>query len=193
MSAEWIRNAQDSDVEAILRIFNEAIAGGIANTETETKDVSYMREWLREHDDRYAVFVYERDERVAGYASLNPYYPRRTAYRGVADLSYYVAAAQQRGGVGSALIRALLAHAIAHKFHKCVARSFTTNEASRNLLRRFGFRRVGVFVDDALVAGRYRSVAAYEKVFPAVLERDDTLLGIPQSQRRAGDDKLREQ
>jgi phosphinothricin acetyltransferase len=159
-----IRLAHEADAPALTRIFNEAISSGIANAETEHKDTAFMAGWLLEHDERYAVLVYEDAGNILGYASLNNYYPKRGAYRYVAELSYYVAAAAGRRGIGTELLRALLRHAASHGFHKCIARSFVTNESSRRLLQRFAFRRVGVFEEDALVNGEWRSVAAYEKL-----------------------------
>jgi len=137
------------DSGRLLEIFNAAIRSGIANTENSEKDQGFMNAWIESHDERYSIVVVESQSIVVGYASLNRYFPERSAYRGVADVSYYVDPGWQGRGVGTLVMRELLKTARRNGFHKVVARTFFANHSSRGLLRKLGFREIGLYFADA--------------------------------------------
>src|SRR6184192_3553925 len=57
-----IRDARESDLDAIVRIYNAAIPGRLATADTEPISVESRRPWLREHDaTRHPLWVLERD------------------------------------------------------------------------------------------------------------------------------------
>ncbi|MEA2687700.1 MAG: hypothetical protein QOJ39_3408 [Candidatus Eremiobacteraeota bacterium] len=102
-----VRSATRDDLDAIRRIYNEGIADRIATLDEAPKDEAEIEEWWSAHQGRYAVLVAEiASGEIAGWASLNPY-SHRCAYRGVADLSIYMARAARATGVGSTLLPAL--------------------------------------------------------------------------------------
>jgi|GEM_PF-115998 len=164
-----IRRASESDLAAIREIYNEGIADGVATLDEEPKSDEDIREWFGRHDERYAVVVAERGERIAGWASLNPY-SHRCAYRGVADLSAYVRREARGNGVGTALLQAIEGYARRGGFHKIVLFALAQNAAGERLYRKAGYRDVGVFEEQGRLAGRYVDVVAKEKILkPMVL------------------------
>jgi phosphinothricin acetyltransferase len=168
--APSVRIAVESDLEAIRRIYNEGIEDRIATLDDAPKSTDDIAEWWQAHRDRYAVFVAEDAAgRVAGWASLNPY-SHRCAYRGVADLSVYVARALRGTGIGSNLLAVLERGAKERDFHKIVLFTFASNRGGQGLYRKFGFKDVGVFHEQGRLDGRFVDVLAMEKLLrPFVL------------------------
>lgn len=80
---------------------------------------------------------------VLGWAALSPVSSRQV-YRGVAEVSVYVAAAARGRGVGKALLRALVEESEANGIWTLQAGIFPENSASIALHESCGFRRVGV-------------------------------------------------
>ncbi len=148
----------------MLDILNAAIASRIANTEANPKVLADMHRWLDSHDERYAVVVACNPAGILGYASLNPYYAERASYRGVADVSYYLAPNAQGRGIGTRLMAELEAIARNNGFHKLVVRTFPTNIPSQKLLKKFGYRIVGTYEREAILDGTFRDVMALEKL-----------------------------
>jgi phosphinothricin acetyltransferase len=165
-----VRAAEESDLAAIREIHNQGIADGNATLDLDPKSEDEVREWyVARSDGRYCVIVAEREGRIAGWASLNPY-SHRCAYAGVADLSVYVARAARGSGVGSALLSAVEGFARRADFHKIVLFALAENEAGTRLYRKLGYRDVGVFEEQGRLGGRYVGVAIKEKILrPFVL------------------------
>jgi phosphinothricin acetyltransferase len=101
---------------------------------------------------------------VIGCASLNRYHPEFDTSSGVADVKCFLGLGVQRKGIGTMLLAELERHARHNNFHKLVARAFPTNRGSRRLLRKFGFRVVGVHKRDAVIDGDYIDVMILEKL-----------------------------
>jgi L-amino acid N-acyltransferase YncA len=157
------RRAEASDLDAILRIYNEGIEDRVATLETDPKSRSDIEDWWAEHDARYAVVVAEVGGTIAGWASLNPF-SHRCAHAAIADLSVYVARSRRGRGIGQSLLGVLETEALAGKFHKIVLHALEENEAGKRLYRKFGFVEVGVFREHGFLQGRYVDVVAMEKL-----------------------------
>ncbi|HEX3467219.1 MAG TPA: arsinothricin resistance N-acetyltransferase ArsN1 family A [Candidatus Elarobacter sp.] len=163
-SALKVREARFEDLEAIRLIYNEGIADGIATLDEDPKAPDEIVTWWADHGGRYAVLVAEStDAAILGWASLNPY-SHRCAYRGVADLSVYVARRSRGTGVGSALLRALEKTAKGHDFHKIVLFTLPFNDGGQRLYRRNAYREVGVFKEQGRLDGHFVDVMAMEKI-----------------------------
>jgi len=159
-----VRVARPADLAAIVTIMNEAIAARAA-FDAHPRAESDLRRWFAEHDERYAVLVsVDQDGHVNGCASLNRYQSPHDIYDGVADVSCFVGSGAQHRGLGTRLLTDLEAHARRAGFHKLVARSFPANRGSRRLLRKFGYRVVGVYKRDAVIDGGYVDVMILEKL-----------------------------
>jgi len=165
-----VRTAEESDLPDIRAIHNQGIADGNATLDLDAKSEDDVREWYAARNDgRYRVIVAERDGRIAGWASLNPY-SHRCAYAGVADLSVYVERSSRGTGVGSVLLNAIEGFARRADFHKIVLFALAENEAGTRLYRKLGYRDVGTFEEQGRLDGRYVDVAVKEKILrPFVL------------------------
>jgi phosphinothricin acetyltransferase len=150
------------DGPAVLEIFGQGIATGIATFETVTPDWSH---WDAEHRPDCRL-VARLDDRVVGWTALSSY-SRRAVYAGVAWESVYVDAGARGRGVGSALLEALIATAETAGIWTLIAGVQADNTASLALHERAGFRRIGVqerVGRDA--AGIWRDVVLLERRSP---------------------------
>lgn len=158
-----VREAHSSDLRHIREIYNQGIADRIATLDEEEKSDGEISDWWATHGERYFVLVAERQGGVVGWASVNPY-SHRCAYRGVADLSIYVAREARGTGVGDALLGILEDRARAADFHKIVLFTLPFNEAGQRLYRSHGVREVGVFREQGILDGRPVDVMLMEKL-----------------------------
>ncbi|MNW25817.1 putative phosphinothricin acetyltransferase YwnH [compost metagenome] len=163
MSTVTIRKAAASDIESILCIYNQGIEDRIATLEMETKDITYMEKWFQEHQGRHVVLVAEKDNRVLGWASLNPY-SHRCAYDGVADLSIYIDREYRGHGLGSILLPELEKEAKGNNFYKIVLFTFPFNEKGQGLYRKNSYRTVGTFEKQGIMDGQFIDVMIMEKL-----------------------------
>ena len=127
------------DSPAVLDIYGQGIASGIATFETVTPD---WHHWNASHR-RDCRFVARLDGRVVGWTALGRY-STRAVYAGVAWESVYVDAAARGRGVGSALLAALIPASEAAGVWTLIAGVQAENVASLALHERSGYRRMGV-------------------------------------------------
>lgn len=144
--------------EAVREIYRQGIAGGNATFETdpgdwETWDAAHLAE---------CRFVAELDGRIVGWAALSQV-SRRYVYRGVAEVSIYVADGARGRGVGSALLAAVIAESERLGFWTLQGGIFPENTASRALVRKHGFREVGVRERIGEMNGVWRDVVLVER------------------------------
>ncbi len=158
-----IRAAKLSDAGAIAVIYNQGIIDRIATLESEERTPGERREWLQAREPRHPVLVAEFDGMVVGWGSLNQFNPRR-AYDFVVDFSVYVERAWRGKGVGSALLRALIARAKDLGYHKMVLSAFPWNTAGMALYEKHGFHTVGIYREQGLLDGKWVDTIVMEKI-----------------------------
>ncbi len=143
-SKTLIRLAHIEDLPAIVEIYNQAIPSRQSTGDIEPVRVEDRVTWFREHrSDEHPIFVAEVDGQVAGWCSLSPYRPGRAALRFTKEISYYIAPAYHRQGVGTALIEHTLAACPALEIRHLFAIVLEGNTASLKLLEKMGFEQWG--------------------------------------------------
>ena len=155
------RAAAAGDAGAIAAIYNEGIEDGVATFETRLRTADDVRAWFA---TRFPLVVVEdEDGRILSFASTSEYRPRE-CYAGIAEFSVYTAREARGRGAGRVAISALIEAAQRAGFWKLVSRVFVENEPSRRLLRREGFREVGVYHRHAQLHGAWRDVLIVERL-----------------------------
>jgi L-amino acid N-acyltransferase YncA len=155
-----VRPAAPEDAAAITAIYNEGIEERIATFETRLRTPDEVLSWL---GARYPVLVVEADDRIAAFASTSAYRPRE-CYSGIAEFSIYVARDMRGRGHGRAALEALFDASERAGFWKLVSRVLVENTASRALMKKTGFREVGIYERHAQLDGRWRDVVIVEKL-----------------------------
>jgi L-amino acid N-acyltransferase YncA len=158
-----VRPAMLGDLESIRCIYNEGIEDRVATLDSDPKSSEEIVEWWAAHGGRFKVLVATEEERVTGWASLNPF-SHRCAHADIADLSVYVARQRRGKGIGYALLQRLIADAAVSDFHKIVLHALDSNEHGKRLYRKAGFVEVGVFKEHGRLEGRYVDVIAMERL-----------------------------
>jgi L-amino acid N-acyltransferase YncA len=152
-----IRDAVESDLEAIVRIYNASIPGRLATADTEPVSTESRRAWFRDRDARHPLWVFERDDRVAGWLSFGKFYGR-PAYAATAEVSIYVDPSVQRGGIATRLMERALAQASDLGLTTFLGFVFAHNDRSVQLCRKFGFDEWGRLPRVALLDGVERNL-----------------------------------
>lgn len=140
-----IRDATPDDLPRITEIYAGYVLTSVATFEEIPPDIDEMRTRY----DRLAGLglpwlVAEDGDDVQGYAYAAPYRDR-SAYRYVVEDSIYVTPERVRGGVGSALLSALIARCeLIGKRQMIAVAGGSKSVASIGLHGRMGFRVAGV-------------------------------------------------
>ena len=152
-----------SDWEQVRAIYLEGIRTGDATFETEAPS------WERWDEGHllFARLVLRDGGAVLGWAALSPV-SKREVYRGVAEVTVYVAEGARGRGIGRALLAALIAEAERNGIWTLQASIFPENTASVELHRRCGFREVGRRERIAMLHGVWRDTLLFERRSDAV-------------------------
>jgi len=156
-----IRPAYETDNEAILAIYNDAVATTTATFDLEPRTAEEQAAWFEEHVPPHPVIVAEEEGRVIAWASLSPY-AVRPAYRFAAELSVYVDKDARRHGAGERLLRELMTLGSMFGLHTLVGRITEENEASIRLVEKLGFKRTGLLEEVGYKFDRWLNVALYQ-------------------------------
>jgi L-amino acid N-acyltransferase YncA len=161
-NAMTIRDARESDLPAIVRIYNAAIATRVSTAQLEPVTLEDRRHWLKDHSsDRHPFWVLELNGQVAGWLTLKTFIPRG-AYRDTAEVSVYVDEKFRRRGVGRALLAEAIGRAPELGIAAMVGLIFAHNPASLQLFAQLGFEKWGLLPGVARLDG---------------VERDLTIMG----------------
>lgn len=138
-----IREAADSDAEAIAAIYGYHVLHGTASYDLDPPSVEFHRDKIRRiANDRWPFLVAELEGRVVGYAYVTQFRDR-AAYRFTAEDSIYVHPEWTGRGVGKALLAALLDRSAACGFKTVVAVIGGAEPASIAVHAALGFREAG--------------------------------------------------
>lgn len=163
MDGVIVRVATESDVPAILDIYNWAILHTTATFDIEPQTLEERIAWFRETVHPYAVLVAADADVVLGWASLRRF-RTKAAYRFTAENSVYVWDDSWGRGLGSLLMTRLLEIAAANGFHSIIAGIAGDNPASVRLHDRLGFELVGVEREVGYKFERWIDVAWMQKM-----------------------------
>ncbi len=143
---------------AVEAIYAEGIATGDATFEVVTPG---WKAWNETHrpDCRFVAVV---DDSVVGWAALSPV-SQREVYRGVAEVSVYVADGFRGLGVGTRLLRAVVETSESAGVWMLQASVFPENGATLRLHEGLGFRVVGRRTRIGRQSGRWRDTFLLER------------------------------
>ena len=149
---------RDNDATAVLEIYRQGLDSGEASFETEPPD---WPAWQARHH-AFCRLVWEQDDRVLGWAALAPV-SARDCYRGVAEVSIYVAGNALGRGIGGRLMGAIVDESEKNGIWTLYSSIFPENEATLKLHLNHGFRKVGIRQRIAKQHGRWRDTLILER------------------------------
>lgn len=154
-----IRALEPGDWERVRAIYAEGIATGDATFETEPPD---WETWDADHLAECRIVAVAADGVVGGWAALTSV-SDRCVYGGVGEVSVYVGSSARGQGVGTQLMRELVARSERAGLWTLQAGVFPENEASVRAHERVGFRVVGQRERLGKLAGKWRDVLLLER------------------------------
>lgn len=138
-----IRYAIELDFEQITAIYNDVLAHSTAIYNDRPAMLADRVSWWRSRlEQHYPVLVAADGPQVCGFGSFGDFRPW-PGYRHTVEGTVHVASGSRGRGVGSLLLRALIAEAKLAGKHSMIAGVDSENEASLHFLDGFGFERVG--------------------------------------------------
>ncbi len=137
------RDALESDLPAIVAIYNSTIPGRMATADTGPVTVSGRLPWFKEHKaGSRPLWVVDYGGRVVAWLSFQSFYGR-PAYHATAEVSVYVAEGFRNRGIGSELLERAIAYGPEAGVKTLVGFIFAHNGPSLRLFDKFGFERWG--------------------------------------------------
>jgi L-amino acid N-acyltransferase YncA len=134
-----LRDATPEDLPAILAIFNSVIERSTAVWRDAPVALEDRAAWFAQRKaGGFPVIVAEDEGQVIGYASFGDF-RTGSGYRYTAEHSIHIAEGWRRAGVGTALMREIIARAKGKKLHMLIAGVDGENAASIAFHQRFGF------------------------------------------------------
>lgn len=161
-----IRPANETDLHALLAIYNEAIRNSTAVYTEEEVDLANRQQWFRDRQAScYPVLVAENSKSgvIMGYASFGDFraWP---GYRYTVEHSVYVEQSFQRRGVAKALVSQLLDEARDMGKHVMIAGIDTDNYASLKLHENLGFEKAVILREVGRKFDRWLSLVLMQKI-----------------------------
>src|SRR6266566_5972472 len=162
-----IREALESDLPAIIDIYNATVPTRMVTAELEPTTVEARLPWFREHSpDQHPFWVAESDGCVIGWLDFKKFLPR-CAYRGTAEISVYVDERFRRRGVARRLLEEAIARSPSLGINAIVGLIFEHNQPSLKLFERLGFQRWGLLPRIARLEGVERDLIVVGQHCPA--------------------------
>ena len=147
-----------SDSQKVLEIYRMGLETRNATFETV---VPSWQEWDSKHL-HHSRFVSEENDILTGWAALSSF-SNREVYKGVAELSIYVATGFRGKKIGSCLMEKIIASAELNGIWTLVSSVFPENEATLRLHEKFGFRVIGRRERIAKLDGIWRDTILLER------------------------------
>lgn len=161
-AAVTIRDAAPTDLSAILDIYNDAVANTTAIWNETLVDLDNRKAWHQARLERgFPVLVADVEGKIAGYASYGDWRAFE-GFRHTVEHSVYVEKDHRGGGIGKALMQALVERARQGGIHVMVACIEAGNAGSIRLHQGLGFREVGRFSEVGIKFGRWLDLTCME-------------------------------
>jgi L-amino acid N-acyltransferase YncA len=151
--------------EAILAIFNEAIANTTALYDYKPRTMEMMTAWFDEKSKgKYPVIGIENDSgELMGFASYGTF-RARPAYKYSVEHSVYVDTRFRRRGVGKRLVEEIIAAGQGQNYHVLIGGIDATNAASIKLHEGLGFKHCGTVRHAGFKFGKWLDLVFYQLI-----------------------------
>ena len=161
--AVTIRKSVESDLPALLDIYNHEVEHGVATFDLKPLTLEERAGWFYEHNkENHPLITAELDGKPVGYASLSSF-SSKAAYHSTVELSIYVAPDCRGHRIGTLLMEAILNLAKEDpETHLVVSLITGVNEPSIALHKKYGFKYVGTIHESGKKFGKWLDVQYWE-------------------------------
>lgn len=155
----WVRDATINDLPAIVDLYNQSISTGRSTADLAPISVDERLEWFARFNERRPIWVAQaEDEIVVACIYLSSFYGGRAAYDKTAEVSLYIDEAWQNRGVGTWLMKKMIAHCPRIGVTTLLGMHFDHNEATAHLNAKLGFETVGHLPEIAEIGAQKRGL-----------------------------------
>lgn len=153
------RDAEHTDLEKIVAIYNSTIASRMVTADTEPVTVASRERWFAEHNatKRPLWMIEDEQQQVVGWVSFQSFYGR-PAYDATVEISIYLDDSQRGKGLGKAILQYCIDKAPDYGIKTLLGFIFAHNEPSLKLFRYFGFEDWATLPGIALLDGQERGL-----------------------------------
>lgn len=138
-----IRHARETDLRAIVAIYNAAVPSRMATADLEPVSVESRLAWFKGRvPSQRPLWIIETEDVIAGWLSFQSFYGR-PAYHSTAEISIYISPAFQGCGLGKQLLRKAIHESPNLGLKTLVSFIFAHNQPSLGLFTSFGFQLWG--------------------------------------------------
>ncbi|PQA94851.1 phosphinothricin acetyltransferase [Chryseobacterium piscicola] len=159
-----LREMRPGDEKRVLEIFQQGIDSKIVTFETT---VPTEEAWDMEFFNNCRWILENEKSEVIGWCALKPT-SKRDCFSGVAEISIYFDNQYHGMGLGSMLLKKLIADSEEHGFWTLQANIFPENEISIKFHQKFGFRIVGTRKKLGKLHGEWKDVVMLERRSEAI-------------------------
>ena len=151
-----------ADAKEIAGIYAPYVSQTTITFETVPPSEEEMRERILNIAESYPFLVYEKEDRIEGYAYVHPW-KEKEAYFPTWETTVYLLPSAQGRGIGRRLMERLADECARNGCRSLIACITAENEASRRFHESLGFRQVSLFRKVGCKFGRFLDVADYQK------------------------------
>lgn len=153
-----VRKGEKADLPYILEIVNYEIEHSAAIYDYRARTLEEQWEWYEyKVNNQFPLLVAVEGNTVTGFGTYGPF-REKVGYRRTVEHSIYIHRKYRGLGVGSILMKELIARARTEKYHTMIAGIDSSNKASIDFHRKFGFYEVGKFREVGYKFGRWLDV-----------------------------------
>ncbi|MFY0744521.1 N-acetyltransferase family protein [Solibacillus silvestris] len=154
-----IRFVTSEDWLDVKRVYEAGIDTKMATFESKAPE-SY-NEWFGEANPNCS-FVATEENQILGWCKLSPV-SKRNVYKGVGEVSIYIASYAKGKGIGDLLLNHLIVASEKEGYWTLESKIFKENVASLNLHKKNGFRIVGIREKIAQLDGEWKDNLLLER------------------------------
>lgn len=162
MDKHNIRPVTLADAARLAEIYNYYIVNSSATLELEPIDAEEMSSRIADISTDHLYYVCENEGRIVGYAYAHPW-RTRAGYKGHSlETTVYIDHEAKHQGIGSALMHHLISQCKAIGYHALIANTTDTNDASRALHEKLGYRQVAHYAEVGRKFDRWVGINSFE-------------------------------
>jgi L-amino acid N-acyltransferase YncA len=152
-----IREAQVSDAESIINIFNPIIESGMYTAVTHTISVEAEREFISKFNKRgiFHVGVNKLEQKIVGFQNVQPFADYTDAFDHVGIIGTFVSLLHHKQGVAKALFQATFDACLSKGYEKIFAYVRADNQVALATYLSQGFSIIGTAKKHAKINGVY--------------------------------------
>ncbi|QKS46541.1 N-acetyltransferase family protein [Paenibacillus cellulosilyticus] len=153
-----ITRAEESDLPAIVEIYNSTVASRMVTADLEPVTVESRLPWFHNRDWKTRpIWVARSRETIIGWLSFQPYYGR-PAYHATAEFSIYISEKSRGTGIGSIMLDRAVSSSGELGIKTLLGFVFGHNGPSLKLLNKFGFEQWGLLPGVCEMDGAERDI-----------------------------------